>query len=190
VGTKNVVFLLNGYRLFAKDNSKVTKQLRDSLTVKSQQLYLVGQQEAWSPPERYEERFHNAVDAIYHATYLSIPTNDLTRWYNFNQCTFLAWQYSKNIFNTWGVEYVPNIGPSYNSNLNSPNATSPYYNPYFAKDSLFFVKYCNVAKANADVSNLILVDTWNNWSYTSQIEPSKEYGNKYLQILTDQFKLK
>lgn len=190
LGNKNVVFLLNAYRLFAKNNQSVTTQLRTALTAISQEIYLVGQQAAWSPPDRYEERFHNAVDAIYHANYLSIPTNDLVRFSSFHQVTDQAWKYSKTRFNTWGIEYVPNIGPSYNSNLNSPNAISPYYNPYFTKDSIFFVKYCNIAKASADVSSLILVDSWDTWSYDSQIEPAKQYGDRYLKILRDQFKKK
>jgi hypothetical protein len=190
LGNKNVVFLLKGYELFAQSNPNVTKLLRDSLAAKNQQLYLVGQSRVWSPPEEYEERFNNAVDAIYHENYLNIPTNDLTRYYDLLQCADLAWQYSKTVFNSWGIEYVPNISPSYNANLNSPNATSPYYDPYFQKDSLFFVNYCNVAKANADVSNLILIDSWDNWSYTSQIEPATQYGKTYLNIIADQFKLK
>ena len=190
IGTKNVVFLLNAYRFFAKSNPSVTSQLRTALTAINQQLYLVGQSAAWSPPDRYEERFHNAVDAIYHANYLNIPTNDLVRFSAFHQCTDQAWKYSKQIFNTWGVEFVPNIGPSYNLNLSSPNAISSVYDPYFKKDSVFFVTYCNVAKASTDVSRLILVDSWDNWSTDSQIEPAKQYGDRYIKILRDQFKVK
>ena len=112
LGTKNVVFLKNAYRLFARNNQVVTKQLRDALKAQNQELYLVGQQEKWSPPNRFEHRFLNAVDAIYHDNYLGIATNDLTRLYQFNQVTDLAWKYSKTSFNNWGVKYVPNIGPS------------------------------------------------------------------------------
>ena len=190
LGNKNVVFLKNAYRLFARNNQLVTKQLKDALKANGQELYLVGQSEKWSPPQRYEHRFRNAVDAIYHDNYLGIATNDLTRLYQFNQVTDQAWKYSKAMFNSWGIEYVPNIGPSYNSNLNSPNAISPYYNPFFEKDSTFFVKYCNVGKANADVSKLILIDSWNNWSYDGQIEPATQYKDRYLKILRDQFKKK
>jgi hypothetical protein len=190
MGTKNVVFIKNAYRLFARNNSLVTKQLRDAMKAQDQDLFIVGQSEKWSPPQRYEHRFRNAVDAIYHDNYLGIATNDLTRLYQFNQVTDQAWKYSKEMFNSWGVQYVPNIGPSYNSNLNSPNAISPYYNPYFEKDSLFFVNYCNVGKANADMSRLILIDSWNNWSYDGQIEPATQYGERYLKILRDQFKKK
>ena len=59
------------------------------------EVYLVGQQEKWSPPLRFEHRFKGAVDAIYHDNYLGIATNDLTRLYKFNQVTDQAWQYSK-----------------------------------------------------------------------------------------------
>lgn len=190
IGSKNVVFLKNAYRLFAKSNPAVTKQVKDALKTMGHELYLVGQNEKWSPPKRYEHRFKDAVDAIYHDNYLGIATNDLTRLYQFNQVTDQAWKYSKPVFNSWGIEFVPNIGPSYNPNLNSPNAISPYYNPYFEKDSAFFVDFCNVGKASADVSRMVIVDSWNNWSYDGQIEPAKEYGDRYLKILKQQFKLK
>lgn len=190
LGNKNVVFLKNGYRLFAKSNPEVTRQVREALATKGHEIFLVGQCEKWSPPKRYEHRFRNAVDAIYHDNYLGIATNDLTRLYQFNQVTNLAWEYAKAEFNDWGVEYVPNIGPSYNSNLNSPNAISPYYNPYFEKDSAFFADYCNVGKANADVSRMILVESWNNWSYDNQIEPAVQYGERYLDMIRNQFKVK
>jgi hypothetical protein len=190
VGNKKVIFLKNAYRLYAKSNPEVTKKLREALSATGQEIYLAGQNEKWSPPLRYEHRFKNAVDAIYHDNYLGIATNDLTRLYQFNQVTDQAWKYSKPVFNDWGIEFIPNIGPSYNPNLNSPNSISPYYNPFFPKDSLFFVDYCNVGKANADVRRMILVDSWNNWSYDGQIEPAKEYGDSYLKILRDQFKMK
>lgn len=190
VDGKNLVFLLNAYRLWSKNNPALTQLLRDSLTAKGHGIYLVGEQETWSPPQRYEHRFRNAVDAIYHSNYLAIATNDLTRLYQFHQVTDQAWKYSKNMFNEWGVEYVPRIGPSRNSNLNSGNAISPYYNPYFEKDSTFFVKYCNVGKLNADRERIILIESWNEWRYDTQIEPAEEYGNQYLEILVEQFKRK
>lgn len=188
VGGKNLIFLKNAYRLWAKDNPAVTRQLKDALRAQGKEIFLVGEQENWSPPQRYEHRFRNAVDGIYHANFLSIATNDLTRLYQFHQVTDQNWKYSKKMFNDWGVEYVPQIGPSRNSNLNSPNAISPYYNPYFEKDSTFFVKYCNVGKANADLSRLIILESWNYWTYDAQIEPAIEYGDRYLTILRQQFK--
>lgn len=190
IGNKNLVFLKNAYRLWAKDNPGVTLKLKNALREKGKEIFLVGEQEAWSPPQRYEHRFRNAVDGIYHANFLSIATNDLTRLYQFHQVTDQNWKYSKKMFNDWGVEYIPNIGPSRNSNLNSPNAISPYYNPYFEKDESFFVKYCNVGKANSDMSRLIILESWNYWTYDAQIEPAKEYGELYLKILKEQFKVK
>lgn len=190
IGNKNVVFIKAAFRLFSRNNPSLTTKLRESLSAIGKEVYLVGQQEKWSPPQRFEHRFRNAVDAIYHDNYLGIATNDLTRLYQFNQVTDQAWKYSKAMFNSWGVEYIPNIGPSYNPNLNSGNAISPYYNPYFEKDSVFFVNYCNVGKLNSDVSRLILVDSWNNWAYDGQIEPATQYGYRYLTILREQFKVK
>lgn len=190
IGNKNVVFIKNAYRLFSLDNAALTKRLRDSMNLVGKEVYLVGQQEKWSPPQRFEHRFRNAVDAIYHDNYLGIATNDLTRLYKFNQVTDQAWQYAKAMFNSWDIEYIPNIGPSMNTNLSSPNSRSPYYNPFFEKDSVFFVDYCNVGKQNSDVSRIILVDSWNNWSWDGQLEPATQYGYRYLNILRDQFKVK
>jgi hypothetical protein len=34
------------------------------------------------------------------------------------------------------------------------------------------------------------VDSWNNWSYDGQIEPATQYGERYLKILREQFKVK
>jgi len=188
VGNKNLVFLRNAYRLWAKDNPGVTLRLRQALQAQGKEIFLVGEQETWSPPQRYEHRFRNAVDAIYHANFLAIATNDLTRLYQFHQVTDQNWSYSKRMFNSWDVQYVPNIGPSRNSNLSSPNAISPYYNPYFEKDSTFFVKFCNVGKLNADKNRLIIIEAWNLWNTDSQIEPAREYGDRYLKILRQQFK--
>jgi len=191
IGNKNVVFIKSAYRLFSENNAALTNQLRESLNQIGKEVYLVGQQEKWSPPLRFEHRFKGAVDAIYHDNYLGIATNDLTRLYKFNQVTDQAWQYSKAMFNTWGVEYIPNIGPSRNTNLSgSVQARSPYYNPYFEKDSAFFVDYCNVGKLNSDVSRIILVDSWNDWSMDTQMEPATQYGDRYIKILRDQFKVK
>lgn len=190
VDGKNLVFLMNAYRLWSKDNPALTQSVRDALQAKGHEIFLVGEQETWSPPQRYEHRFRNAVDGIFHSNYLAIATNDLTRLYQFHQVTDQAWKYSKNMFNTWGVEYIPRIGPSRNSNLNSGNAISPYYNPYFEKDSTFFADYCNVGKLNADRKRIVLVESWNEWRYDTQIEPATEYGDLYLQMLKQQFKVK
>lgn len=189
VNGKNLVFLKNAYRLWAKNNVEVTRLLKEKLVAVGKDIYLVGQNEKWSPPQRYEHRFNKAVDAIYHDNHLGIATNDLTRLYQFHQVTDQNWKYSKQMFNSWGVEYVPNIGPSYNSNLNSGNAISPYYNPYFEKDPEFFKKYCNVGKSNSDKNRLIIIESWNTWSYDLQIEPAKEYGEDYLDIVRNQFKV-
>ena len=191
IGNKNVVFIKSAHRLYSENNEALTKRLRDSLNLIGKEVFLVGQQEKWSPPQRFEHRFRNAVDAIYHDNYLGIATNDLTRLYRFNQVTDQAWEYSKAMFNTWGVEYVPNIGPSRNTNLSgSVQPASPYYNPYFEKDSTFFVDYCNVGKRNSDVSRIIIVDSWNDWSLDTQMEPAIQYGERYIKILRDQFKVK
>ncbi len=190
VDNKSLIFLKNAYRLWAKNNSEVTRLVKEKLKSQGKEIFLVGQQEKWSPPQRYEHRLHNAVDAIYHDNFLGIATNDLTRLYQFHQVTDQNWKYSKKMFNDWGIQYIPNIGPSYNSNLNSGNAISPYYNPYFEKDPSFFEKYCNVGKSNADKNRIVIIESWNVWRYDLQIEPAEEYGETYLDIIRNQFKVK
>lgn len=190
VNGKPLIYIPNAYRLYSANAvaffAKLRKAVKDATGT---ELYIVGQQERWSPPARYEYLLKNTVDAIYHSRYVEIDVNDFNRVYTFHPLVDQNWKYSKNWFNNWGTEYVPNISPGWNANLGNTNSISPYYMPYLPRSEEFFNKYCTVAKWNADANNLILVSSWNYWHYDSQIEPAVKYGTAYLDILKKQFKV-
>lgn len=190
VDGKPLIYIPNAYRLYSGNAiaffAKLRKAVKDAT---GHELFIVGQQERWSPPARFEYLLKNTVDAIYHARYVEIDVNDFNRVYAFHPLVDQNWKYSKNWFNGWGTQYVPNISPAWNANLGNTNAISPYYLPYLPRTEEFFNKYCTVAKWNADVSNLVLISSWNFWHYDSQIEPSENYGTAYLDIIKKQFKI-
>ncbi len=190
IGGKPVVYITNAYRIYSGDAVVFYARLRQEVKqATGYDLYIIGQQERWSPPARYEYLLKNTVDAIYHSRYAEIDTNDFNRVYTFHPLADQNWKYSKKWFNTWGTDYVPNISPGWNSNLGSENPISPYYSPFIVRTEEFFNKFCTVAKWNADKHNLILISSWNYWHYDSQIEPSEGYGTAYLDIIKKQFKV-
>lgn len=187
---KPLIYIPNAYRMYSGDAITFFKRLRKAVKdATGFELFIVGQQERWSPPARYEYLLKNTVDAIYHSRYVEIDVNDFNRVYAFHPLVDQNWKYSKNWFNAWGTQYVPNISPAWNANLGNTNAISPYYLPYLPRTEEFFNKFCTVAKWNADASNLILISSWNYWHYDSQIEPSVQYGTAYLDIVKKQFKM-
>lgn len=187
---KPVIYITNAYRLYCGDAIAFYTRLRQAVKlVTGFDLYIVGQQERWSPPARYEYLLKNTVDAIYHARYAEIDVNDFNRVYTFHPLVDQNWKYSKNWFNAWGTDYVPNISPAWNANLGSENTISPYYLPYIPRSEAFFNKFCTVAKWNADQHRMVLISSWNYWLYDSQIEPSEGYGTTFLDIVKKQFKV-
>ena len=189
IGNKVLVSLDKAYQLYSADNIALTQNLRDKLLEAGYEIYLAGMQKEWTPPARYEHRLKGAVDAIYHGPYANCPSNDLSRVVMFPTVTDQAWKYAKNMFNGWGIEYIPDISPAWNGNLAKPNAAGNYYNPYIIRNADWFKTFCNVAKLNADGKRMIIVSSWNNWAYDSQMEPSEGYGTTFLDILRTQFKL-
>lgn len=190
VDGKPVIYIPNAYQLYSGNAIAFYARLRQAVKQATGfELFIIGQQERWSPPARYEYLLKKTVDAIYHARYAEIDVNDFNRVYEFHPLVDQNWKYSKNWFNAWGTEYVPNISPGWNANLGNTNPISPYYMPYNANNQTFFNKFCTVAKWNADKHNLVLISSWNYWQYDSQIEPSVGYGTVYLDLVKKQFKV-
>ncbi|MGE5457058.1 MAG: hypothetical protein ACM3RX_01755, partial [Methanococcaceae archaeon] len=126
VDGKPVIYIQNAYRLYSRNSIAFYKRLRQEVKQATGfDLFIVGQQERWSPPARWEFTLKNTVDAIYHSRYAEIDVNDFNRVYEFHPLTDQNWKYSKNWFNEWGTEYVPNISPGWNANLGSENPISP-----------------------------------------------------------------
>lgn len=85
------------------------------------------------------------------------------------------WQYAK----SQNLGFIPNVMPGFNDT--KMNASRP---PVLERDSgNFYKKFWQITKKYLDPSlNLAILTSFNEWHEGTEIEPSKEYGNKYLAL--------
>ena len=57
------------------------------------------------------------------------------------------------------------------------------------KDLEWFTTYCNVAKRSSTPARLVFIDSFNDWNNDTQLEPAQSYGEDYLNLIRDQFKV-
>lgn len=186
VNGKYLLIINNAQDLNSNDNVALYKQLRANLSALGFDLYIVGMQNRWSPPERYYYRFQNCADAMYEAN-MGDVAGDNDRYWNFPQYTDQNWAYWKKTIETWNMEFVPCVMAGYNYQINNP--TTNQLSVQRTADGSWYKTFTNVAKRNASKSRLIFVDSFNNFSVDSQIEPTQAYGNTYLDITRQAFKL-
>lgn len=187
VDGKPLIYIQNAQVLYSDNNKAIYDTLRARLSGMGLQAYIVGMQDRWTPPARYEIRFKDCVDAIYHQSFSSQP-NNWDRFYVLPQAIDQNWKYSKDYFEkNFGADYVPNITPAYSWLINTPTSTNPEY-PRSDSGALF-MQLCNVAKMNASSkTRLIMIDAFNNWTEDMQLEPAESYGDLYLNIVKKEFK--
>lgn len=186
VNGKYLLIINNAQDLNSKDNVALYKQLRANLSALGFDLYIVGMQNRWSPPERYYYRFQNCTDAMYEAN-MGDVAGDNDRYWNFPQYSDQNWAYWKKTIEAWNMEFVPCVMAGYNYQINNP--TTNQLSVKRTTDGSWYKTFTNVAKRNASKSKLIFVDSFNNFSLDSQIEPTQVYGNTYLDITRQAFKL-
>jgi len=188
VNGKVLLYIKQAQDIDANNNAAIFTTLRSRLSAAGVQLYIVGMQNAWTPPARYPFRFQNCVDAIYHQSFSGQGLNDWDRFYLLPQAMDQNWEYSRKYFKeTFSVDYVPNISPAYNAAINNPSYNGPVYAR--ADSGKLYKQLCNVAKMNAsENTRLILVDSFNDWVGGSQLEPANSYGELYLNITRSEFK--
>jgi hypothetical protein len=97
----------------------------------------------------------------------------------------LAWTYSRDFFESNGLEYAPTISPSINPQIFDPGSDSFA----FPKNSTWFSDMCNVGRLATGSRKLILLDSFNDWNAGKQIESATTYGEQYLDILRQEFKV-
>ena len=185
---KMLLYILNAQIIYSNNNAAIYKTLRDRLSAQGVELYIVGMQDRWTPPARYPFRFVNCVDAVYHQSF-STQNSEWDRFYLLPQMMDQNWKYSVKYWkdNNWNIDYVPNISPGYNEKINNPNGVQPVYARTDA--GALYKQLCNVAKMNAnETTRLIMIDSWNDWSLGSQLEPAVSYGDAYLEYTKKQFK--
>ena len=185
VNGKTLLIINNAQNLNANNCPAVYAEIRKRLSDLGFELYIVGMQDRWSPPGRYYYRFQNCVDAMYEDN--MINTVDYDRYYLFAQNVDTGWKYWKELLSSWNIEFVPCISPAYTDRISSPTSK----NPIFTREDggLAYRKFCNVAKRNASASGLILINSFNNWNLDMQLEPAESYGDLYLDVTRQEFKL-
>jgi hypothetical protein len=186
VDGKCVVYIKDAHNLFSNNNAALYQQLRAQMTAQGIELFIIGNQQEWTPPLRWDFRFVNGVDAVTHTTYNIIDGGNYDRNYFFAKYCNEAWGYSKTKLLDFKLEYVPTISPSYNRRI----VTASDKNYVFPKNVAYFESICNVARRASGSHKLILVESFNDWNLDSQLEASVSYGDTYLSILKKEFKLK
>jgi hypothetical protein len=186
VNGKFLLVINNAQDLNSNSNPALYKQLRANLSALGFNLFIVGMQNRWSPPDRYFYRFQNCTDAMYEAN-MGDYAGDADRYYLFPAYCDQNWAYWKTTLVSWGQEFVPCVMGGYNYQINSP--TSASLSVQRTANGSWYRTFTNVAKRNATQSNLIFVDSFNNFTLDSQIEPTQSYGNTYLNITKQEFKL-
>lgn len=192
VDGKPMIVLSNPEKLYTADSRKVYDKVREVIkTHTGKDVYIVARQIAWTPPARFHYFFMTGgVDAVTMQCMTNVGASYYDRLYWINQLINENLKYNREYIATnYNIDFIPTASPSYNGYV--PNGN--FNIPHVFKDPDEFKKRCNVAKMNLGKKQMVLIDSFNNWQYDTQIEPSKPdygngYGTTYLDIVKQQFK--
>jgi hypothetical protein len=193
INGKAVVYMNNSFTLFSNDNPALYQQLRTKMSALGIELYLIGMQLEWTPTLRFfgdevtgkDNRFEDCVDALTVTNYANIEFVLYDRLLFFHKYVDIAWSYHKETLAKKNIEFVPTISPSYTPKINNVSST----NYAIAKNADWFKANCNIARRASGSSKLVLIDSFNNWNFDTQIESATSYGDEYLKILRSEFKV-
>jgi len=186
VNGKYLLVINHAQDLNSSDNVQLYKQIRSNLSALGFDLFIVGEQDSWSPPQRYYYRFQNCTDGMYEAN-MGNYGSDLDRYFEFPQFCDQNWAYWKTMVESWGQQFVPCVMAGYNYQYQGN--TGAFNSVQRTTDGAWYKKFTDIAKRNASDMNLIFVDSFNNFTLDSQIEPTQAYGNTFLDITRTAFKL-
>lgn len=102
------------------------------------------------------------------------PTTYYERWAFFYSFTDQAWQNWSKYARNWENDYVPCLYPEYKKDDTKAR--------FLDRTEENFTKFCNVAKRNMGSKGVILINSWNDFSIDSALEPTVEYGELYLEL--------
>ncbi len=173
---KPVVFLYLT-RIFTGDVNSGIQEARDHLTGLGYELYLIGDQVYWQNPNSETEReLMNAFDAVtaynMHTSVNGIANNFVTKVMD----KYEEWQA---VATQENVDFIPKVMPGFDDTAVRPQANHPVI-PRTVTD---FGDYCQEALNFLPDNNLILINSWNEWHEYTQVEPDKDYGYEYLEVI-------
>lgn len=171
---------LSSSTLTSIDYKYVTDTLRVELRKQGVEPFIIGElTTGWAAPVNYDQSALAAMDAVVLTTW---NTADYDRWWAFYSFVDLSYQNWKNSLEAMGVEYAPCIFPGYNEPSSASQRT-------IEKTEANYVDYCNVAKRSMGANRMVIINSWNDFSKGTALEPSKKQGNSLLQITKREFKV-
>lgn len=164
------------------DYPSVVAAVRQALKDLGFDIYVIGEiSSGWLPPIRYA----TAIKAMDGVDLTNWATDIYDRSYFFASYSDMNWKNWTDSTNKWNIDYIPCIFPGFNDKAMTP--ASKMYN--ISRTIEFYTDYCNVAKRNMSPQRIVLVNSWNNFQAGTALEPGKTYGNTYLQLTKQQFKI-
>ncbi|ACU05555.1 glycoside hydrolase family 99-like domain-containing protein [Pedobacter heparinus] len=184
IGGRPVILItplnLSSSALTSIDYKMVMASLRTEFTALGINPYFIGElSTGWTAPVNFDQTALAAMDAIVLNTW---NTPDYDRWYGFYSYVDLSWQNWKTSLDKLNVEYVPCIFPGYNE----PSAATQRIIERTEKN---YVDYTNVAKRNMGTNQMVIINSWNDFSKGTALEPSKKFNKQFLGITRREFKV-
>lgn len=175
---------LSSSALLSIDFNEVMRQFRsDFSSFYGVEPYIIGEMgTGWVAPVNYSDHQVYSFDALTLSDWKTRSYDIFYGYFSFLDINMNNW---KTTLAKRGVDFVPCIFPSYNDRVNSPD--SYYYTFSEDGDPGDYINFCNVAKRNVGSKNLILINSWNRWTYGSNLEPSELKGEKFLEVTAEQF---
>ena len=119
VNGKPLIVITPAQNLASTDSEALYNELRARVRSKGFELYIVGMQDGWTPPQRYYFRFHKCVDAMYEDK-MSDAGNQPDRVYLFPQVVDQNWIYWKQSLRQYNIDFIPSISPGYQYSVRAP----------------------------------------------------------------------
>jgi hypothetical protein len=184
IGNRPVILMtplnLSSSTLTSIDHKFVVDTMRVELKKLGIDPFFIGElTTGWAAPVNYNLTALGAMDAI---VLTSWNTPDYDRWWAFYSFVDLSYQNWKKSLEQMNVQYVPCIFPGYNE----PSAATQRI---IDRTDSNYVDYCNVAKRSMGKDQLVIINSWNDFSRGTALEPSLKYNKKFLEITKREFKV-
>ncbi len=171
---------LSSSRLLSIDYKMVTETLREEMKKEGVDPFFIGElTTGWTAPVNFNSDALASMDAIVLTNW---NTADFDRWWAFYSFSDLNWQNWKNTLENYNVEFVPCIFPGYDE----PSAPTQRVIERTEKN---YVDYINVAKRNMGKNKLVIINSWNDFSRGTALEPSVNFDKQFLGITKREFKV-